>query len=127
MASVDAQLAQLQAQLNDLAKSMTLAARTPGQEQALAMFKDQFRQISAQAAVLRAKASTSDNPGLLLRKLDEFSDMAIALGKKVGAPVDDLLHSTSLLLKLLPWLAVAVVAGAIYWAVKGGLNVRVSK
>jgi hypothetical protein len=123
MASVDAQLAQLQGQLNDLAKSMA-AAQATGQTQALAMFKDQFRQLSAQAAALRTQANTSDRPSAFLAKLDQFSDAAIALGRKVGAPVDDLLHSTSLLLKLLPWLVVLAVAGVLYWAIKGNVKVK---
>lgn len=126
MASVDAQLAQLRAQLNDLTKSMQLAAATH-QDAALAAFKVQFRELAATAAVLRSQASTSDRPSAFMLTLDKFSDDAIALGRKIGAPVDDLLHSSSLLLKLLPWLVVAVVVGAIYWAVKGGLKLRVNR
>jgi hypothetical protein len=124
VSSVETQLAQLQAQLHDLADSMTLAART-GQTQALAMFKAQFRQLSAQAATLRSQASQADQPAAFLQSLDRFSDDAIALGRKVGAPVDDLLRSTSTVAKLLPLLLVVLVGGLVWWALKGNLKVSV--
>lgn len=133
MASVDAQLAQLQAQLNDLSKSMQLAKQT-GQLVALAAFKDQFVQLTAQAATLRARASTSDRPSALMLALDRFSDQALAVAADIGGAGSDLVKTTrtalgagGTLLSILPWLVVAVVAGAIYWAVKGGLKLRVNK
>ena len=124
MASVDAQLAQLQGQLNDLARAMTVAQQT-GQAPALAMFKAQFRTLSAQAATLRTQANTSDNPGLFLRALTAFSDQAIKVGNAVGEPVGDLLHSTSTVLRLIPVLLVVVVVGIVWWALKGNLRVKV--
>lgn len=126
MASVDIQLAQLQGQLNDLAKSMQLA-QASGQLVALAAFKVQFRELSAQAATLRGKANASDAPGLFVRAFTAFSNQAITVGKAIGEPVGDLLGSASTIFKMLPFLVLLVVAGAVWWAVKGGVKVGVGR
>lgn len=118
----DTKLAQLQAQLNDLARSMQLAQQT-NQVQALAMFKDQFRALAQSAAALRLQISGTER----LDTFDKLADQIKAVGATVGAPVDALFRSTTTLLTLLPLLVVVVVAGAIYWVVKGGLQLRVSK
>lgn len=118
----DTKLAQLQAQLNDLVRSMQLAQQT-GQLQALAMFKDQFRTLAQSAAALRMQISGTER----LDTFDKLANQIKSVGAKVGEPVDALFHSTATLLTLLPWLVVAVVAGVIYWVVKGGLKLRVNR
>ncbi len=122
MASVDSQLAQLQAKLNDLARVMALS-----QGAELQAYKQQFRELSAQAATLRTRANMSDSPGAFDRAFLAFTNQAIKVGNAVGEPVGDLLHSTSTVLKLIPLLLVVVVLGAVYWAVKGGVKVSAGR
>lgn len=118
-----AELAQLQAQLQDLARSMTLAKQT-GQAQALDQFRAQYRTIAAQLAALRVKASQADMPAPFIVALDHLSDEAIAAGKRLGADVSDTLHTGVTLVKLLPWLivgALVIIGVAVY---KGALKVK---
>lgn len=121
--NLDAQLAQLQAQLKDLARSMTLAKQT-GQAQALEQFRAQYRVIASQLAALRVQASKADMPFAFMVALDKASDDAIAAGKQLGADVSDTLHTGVTLVKLLPWLivgALVIIGVAVY---KGALKVK---
>lgn len=122
-AALGAELAQLQAQLQDLARSMVLANQT-GQAQALEQFRAQYRNIAAQLAALRIKASQADMPSAFIIALDKVSDDAIAAGKRLGADVSDTLHTGVTLVKLLPWLivgALVIIGVAVY---KGALKVK---
>jgi hypothetical protein len=118
---VSTQLTELRAQLNDLTNAMRLAAAT-GQDEALAIFRTQFRALAARAAALRQEANAEDAPSAVMQALSAFSDAAIKAGEKLGAPVGDLLDSTSLLLKLAPWILVALVGIVAWLAYKGHLD-----
>lgn len=122
--SLSAQLAQLQAQIGDLTRSM-IAAKSAGNDAALDQFRAQYRVLSAQLAALRTQANQADMPSDFMRRLDAFSDSVIDQGKKLGAAVDNTLTGASLLVKWLPWIvvgALVILGVALY---KGNLKVKV--
>ncbi len=118
--SVDSQLAQLQAQIDDLANRM-MAANRAGDQATVDSLRGTFRDLSAQATALRVTLSQGDAPSPVLVKLDQLSDKLIAVGAAVGEKVGDTLNAavtaSTTLIRLLPILVVAalVVAGLYLW------------
>lgn len=124
MSSLDSQLAQLQAQIGDLTRSM-IAAKNAGNTAALEQFRAQYKVLSAQLAALRVQATQADAPSDFMKKLDAFSDSVINTGRNLGAAVDDTLKGAGTLARLLPWLlllAVVVVGVGLY---RGSLKLKV--
>jgi hypothetical protein len=116
--SAQARLDKLQAALDDLANAMRFALRT-GQTTALNMFRGQFKEMSRTAAALRAELNTSDQPPVILKVMDEFSDKAIAVAKETGADASALAKGAAKSLANLPviivGLAVIAIAVAAVW------------
>lgn len=108
-----AALAQLQRQLDDLARAMQLAQAT-GQEAALAQFRVQFQALSARAASLRAALSASEQPPAVLQALDRLGDALAATGRQLGADVTAVVRGVPRVL-----VALAVLAGValVWWLV----------
>ena len=123
---LNARLLQLQQQLDDLARSMIAAKNaTPPNQQALDMFRTQYRQVAAQLAALRTQANQADAPSAFLLALDTVSDVAIATGKQLGVDVSDTLHTGVTLVKMIPWLIAAIVLIVGYGIYKGRIKVHV--
>lgn len=123
---VAARLQQLQAQMGDLVRSMTLAQQA-GNQAALDQFKPQFLELSHQLAALRVQANQADTPSSTMLALDSFSSAVIEAGKRLGADVDRTLTGASLLVKWLPViviLAVVVIGIGLY---KGSLRASLRK
>ena len=83
------EMARLQSQLDDLARSMKQAQagvdkQIPGQAEALASFKAQYRSVSHTLAVLRERVSASEKPGNIATALDSFSDQVLAPFRALG-------------------------------------------
>ena|SRR5256885_7631438 len=112
-ASQDAQsrLAQLTVQLRNLAQSMKLAKDT-NQTAALALFREQYRGLSAEAAELRQIVNQEGAPSTFLVTLDRFSDEAIAVGKELGEDTSAFAKGIAASFKWLPLIlgAAAVIA-----------------
>lgn len=116
--SAQTRLDKLQAALDDLANAMRFALRT-GQTTALNMFRGQFKEMSRTAAALRAEINQSEQPPVILKLMDEFSDKAIAVAKETGADASALAKGAARALNYLPvivvGLAVIALVGAAIW------------
>ena len=111
-------LDKLQAQLSDLARSMTFALRTK-QTVALQMFRGQFKELSRAAARLRDEINNSEQPPAILKAMSEFSDKAIEVAKQTGADASALAHGATKFLSNVPLivggLAVIALVVAALW------------
>lgn len=119
---LDSQLAQLQGQISDLARSMQLAVQYNNRA-ALDQFRPQFRELATRLAALRAQANKAGQPSRLMIALDHASDVMITTGKAVGEDVSNIVKGGTLLVRFLPWLlllAVIVVGVGLY---KGSIKV----
>lgn len=125
-AQVTARLQQLQAQMGDLVRSMTLAQQA-GNQAALDQFKPQFLELSRQLAALRTQANQADTPSSVMLALDRFSDDVIAASKRLGADVDRTLTGASLLVKWLPVIVVLAVFAIGIGLYKGSLRASLRK
>ena len=112
--ALDTQLTQLQAQLNDVAKSMRLAQQT-GQAAALEQFRQQYRTLSAQLGALRAQANQAGAPSAFLLRLDSFADTVIQTGASLGVAVEDAVGSLGFLARYGIFLLVGVVAVLVWY------------
>jgi hypothetical protein len=122
VASLQTQLDALQAQLHDLYTSMVLAHKV-GNTAALEIFREQFKALSAKAAVLRAEISAADAPPELLVQLAQFSDTLTNVAHEVGADVSGLAKGAVRTVTLLPIFLglLIVVVGIGFW--RGSLRV----
>lgn len=109
----------LQQQLRGIATS-AMQARAAGDTADLSNLLALFKQVAQRAAELTAAINQADQPSSFMLALSGFSDEMLNDGKAIGGAflttaqaakdtIDATLGSTTLLLKFLPWVLVAVV------------------
>jgi hypothetical protein len=119
--TLEQRLAVLTAALDDLAKSMRLAKQY--QPAALPGLQQQFRQIMAQAAALRAQENQADQPAAFMLALSDFSDKATAVANQLGGDALDAVKGVTGTIRILPWLiggAVLLLGAVLFIGFKKG-------
>lgn len=118
-ASPEDRLAFLQQQLGYIAVAAQ-QAKARGDTADLANILANFKTVAQRAAELTAAVNQSQQPSSFMLALSDFSDKLLAEGQAVGGAfldtakaakgtIDATLGASTVLLKVLPWLIVAVV------------------
>jgi hypothetical protein len=118
-ASPEDRLRFLQQQLRGIAMS-AMQAKAAGDTADLANLLALFRQVAQRAAELTTAVNQADQPSSFLVALSTFSDEILSDGQAIGGAfletakaakgtIDATLGASTLLLRVLPWLLVAVV------------------